>query len=274
MYSIVGKIDGDKIQWAQGEKTPQFIANGRYPKIAINDSKVVVEVHKSQWWKTLWYRVGTLDEHTKEINWSENDHLLRNAGCNPAVALSNDGTVIVAYQEGDKTFYCVGKVNRDATEITWQGAGVGELFTIPTKDPSISINETGLVVVAAEACGIRRKNIVYRVGTLERSNFNITWNEIDQAASENMRGCGPIVAVNKRNHIISVHMSNSFRKLFVMYGVVNADTKKIKWSEQGKPLEYDTGLYPAVTLNSKGQVVRMREKNGRYGMYYEVGNLS
>ena len=235
MYSIAGKIDGDKIQWAEGEKFPQFIASGRYPKVAINDSKVVVEVHKSQWWKTLWYRVGTLDEHKKEVNWSEND---RNAGCNPAVALFNDGTVIVAYQEGDKTLYCVGKVKKDATEITWKSSGVGELFTFPTKDPSISMNETGLVVVAAEGCGIWRNNIVFRVGTLERSNYNITWNEIDQAASENVQGCGPVVAINspKRNHnvIISVHMSNSFRKLFIMYGVVNADTKKIKINGMNK----------------------------------------
>ena len=141
------------------------------------------------------------------------------------------------------------------------------------------MNERGLVVVAAEACGTRRNNIVFRVGTLEKSKSNIMWKEIDHTAAENMRGCSPVVAINsarKNNNIISVHMSNSFRKLFVVYGFINADTKKIEWSEQGKPLEYETGLYPAVTLNSRGQVVRMHEQNGRYGMYYatEVGNLS
>ena len=64
--------------------------------------------------------------------------------------------MIVTYEQGNKTFYCVGKVNRDVTEIEWQGAEAGKLFSIPTKEPSISMNENGLVVVAAETCDISR----------------------------------------------------------------------------------------------------------------------
>lgn len=273
MYSIAGKIEKDSIQWAHDGKTPQFITKGHYPKVAINDNRVVVEVHKSQVWNTIWYRVGTLDKDKREINWAEHDHRLRNAGCNPAVALTNDGTVIVAYQHDNKTYYCIGKVNRDTTEILWQGAGAGQPFSIPTKEPSISVNENGLVVVAAEACGIRRNSVVFCVGTKDNQN-SITWSEMDQAAAENMRGCCPVVAINKQNQIISVHMSNSFRKLFMKYGVVKTDTKRIEWSVQGKPLEYDTGIYPSITLNSKNQVVRMREKNVTFGMFYEFGNLA
>lgn len=270
MYSIAGLIKSDNIKWAQ---QPQYISDGHYPKVAINDSKVVVEVHKSEVWSTLWYSIGTLDERTKEINWSEKDHALGSGGCNPAVALSNDGTVIVAYEQGNKTFYHVGEVKKNATEITWHSSGAGELFDIPTKEPSISMNEKGLMVVAAKASGIMSDKIVFHVGKLEK-NHSITWKDFDLALSEDMCGCGPVVAINKQNHIISVHMSDRFRKLYVVYGVINVDTKRIEWSEQGKPLEYDTGSYPAVTLNSKGQVVRMREVNASFGMYYEVGNLS
>ena len=270
MYSVVGLIERDNIKWAQ---QPQYISEGHYPKVAINDSKVVIEVHKSELWKTLWYSIGTLDEQTKEIKWSEKDHALGSGGCNPAVALLNDGTVIVAYEQGEKTVYRVGEVKKDATEIAWHSSGAGELFDIPTKEPSISMNEKGLVVVAAKASGIMSDKIVFHVGKLEK-NHSITWKDFDLALSEDMWGCGPVVAINKQNHIISVHMSDRFRKLYVVYGVINVDKKRIDWGEQGKPLEYDTGSYPAVTLNSKGQVVRMREANASYGMYHEVGNLS
>ena len=268
MYSIAGKIDGDMIQWAQ---TPQYINEGHYPKVAVNDNKVVVEVHKSQMWDTLWYRVGTLNEQTKEIKWSEKDHSLEKGGRNPVVALSNDGTTVVAYEQGDKTYYCVGEVNKEVTEITWQNSVAGELFSIPTKEPSISMNEKGLVVAAAaEAHGI-----VFHVGTLEK-NHSITWKDFDLALSDDLRGCSPVVAINRKNHIITVYTSSRFslRKLYVIYGVINTDRKRIEWSGQGKPLDYDTGSYPAVTLNSKGQVVRMRELNASFGMYFEVGNLS
>ena len=101
---------------------------------------------------------------------------------------------------------------------------------------------------------------------------NFTWKEIDQAASEKMRGCDPVVSINKHNHIISMHMSSILRRLYVTCGVIR--DKKINWIEDGEPLEYDTGKYPAVTLNNGGQVVRMREENGSSGIYYEIGNLS
>ncbi len=230
-------------------------------------------MHKSELWNTLWYSIGMLDDKTKAIKWSEKNHDL-GSGCNPAVSLSNDGTVIIAYEQGEKTFYHIGEVKKDATEITWHGSGAEdhELFDIPTKEPSISINKKGLVVVGAEACGIKSGKIVFHVGTLEM-NHNITWKDFDLALSEDVCGCGPVMTINKHNHIISVHMSDRFRKLYVMYGVINVDRRRIEWSDQARPLEYDTGSYPAVSLNSKGQVVRMREINGGFDMYYEVGNL-
>ncbi len=269
IYSIAGLIETEDIKWVQD---PQYIGDGHYPKVAINDSKVVVEVHKSWWLNTLWYSIGTLDDKTKEIKWSEINHDL-GSGCNPAVALSNDGTVIIVYEKCKKTFYRVGEVKEDPTDITWHGSGAEdhELFDIPTIEPSISMNEKGLVVVAANASGVKNDKIVFHIGTLEK-NYSIMWKEFDLALSEDVSGHTPVVAINKHNHIISVHMT---KKLYVMCGVINEDGRRIEWSEQGKPLLYDhRGSYPAVTLNSKGQVVRMHEIGRRFILYYEVGNLS
>ena len=272
MYSIAGLIDGSggNIQWAHGENNPKLITTGHYPKVAINDSKVVVEVHKSQWQKKIWYRVGTLDELKKEINWCNEDHPLGNVGCNPSVALSNEGTVVVAYENGKETFYSIGKVNKDATEITWTDAGVErQLFNIPTTEPSISMNENGLVVAAAQGGD---SGIVFRVGSLENT---ILWREVDQEVSRDMSGGSPVVAINKQNRIISVHMSYTLRKLLIKYGVINDHSRRIEWSEQGPSLDYGFGMYPSITLNSKDQVVRMHETNfGFNRMFYEVGNLS
>ena len=273
MYSIAGKIGGDNIQWAEGQNIPQFIANGHYPKVAINDKKIAVEVHKSQWWHTIWYRVGTLEEGIKAIDWSNKAHPLGNAGCNPAIALSNEGTVVITYEQNSETFYCVGKVNQDTTEVTWQDPGVGrQLFNIPTKEPSISMNENGLMVAAARTCNNNCK-IVFRIGTFEKLN-TILWKEVDQDASRSMHGWGPVVAINKKNRIISVHMSLAGRKLRMKCGIINADSKRIEWSEEGKPLDFGFGMYPSVTMNCEDQVVRMNEVSfGSYSMFYEVGEF-
>lgn len=56
---------------------------------------------------TILYRVGTLNEQINEIKWSESDHSFGKRGRNPAVALSNDGIVVVAYERGDETYYTV-----------------------------------------------------------------------------------------------------------------------------------------------------------------------
>ena len=270
MYSVAGLIEKDNIQWGQGEKIPSI---GYYPKVAINDKKVVVGVHKPKWGNTILYRVGTLDDSEKEkkIDWSEKDeNPLENKGYNPAVALSNDGTIVVAYEQGNETFHNIGTVNGETkdSEISWRVFG-NKIFNRSAIEPSISINENGLVVAAAQAYNENRR-IVFRVGNLEKTV--IVWKEVDQQMSNHMNGCSPVVAINK-NHIISVYMSYAFRRLFMNYGIVN-DTNKIEWSEQGEPLEYGSGMYPAVTLNDKGQAVRMCEANFSYSMYYETGNLS
>ena len=169
-------------------------------------------------------------------------------------------------------------------DIKWYDIRVGrQLFVIPTKEPSVSMNENGLVVAAAQTCDDNSK-IVFRGGMLREYSNTIVWEDVDQAASNYMYGCSPVVAINKEKitssryiyHIISVHVhtSNFFGKLFMKHGVVDVDTKMIKWSEQGKPLEYGSGMYPSVTINSKGQVVKMHGANGSYDMFYEVGNLS
>ena len=273
MYSIVGLIERNNISW--GNTRPQPITTGHYPKVAINDENTVVEVHKSQWWKTAWYRVGTLDVHTKAIRWCSKDFPIGNpSGCNPAVALTNEGTVIIAYERSDETYYRVGKINETATEIIWKDQVDRQFFNIGSLEPSISMNENGLVVaVARTPYGCK---IIFRVGYLENDNI-IKWKEVDHEVSmgELMYGWGPTVAINEKNHIIAVYMSYVWRRLRIRYGVINNDTKKIEWRETtAEPFDYGFGQLPSITMNSKGQVVRMHESNLGYGMFYEVGALS
>ncbi len=63
------------------------------------------------------------------------------------------------------------------------------------------MNEKGLVVAAAIASGIKSGKIVFHVGTLEK-NHSITWKDFDLALSEDVCGCGPVMTINKHNHII------------------------------------------------------------------------
>ena len=129
--------------------------------------------------------------------------------------------VSFAYEHRHETFYCVGQIDKDASKITWTDAGVGrQLFNIPTKEPSISMNENGMVVAAAQ--GGDSNKIVFRVGYLEST---ILWREVDLEVSKDMSGSSPVVAINKNNCIISVYFSTVFRKLLMKFSTVNVDSK-------------------------------------------------
>ena len=85
------------------------------PCVSINDAGIVTVVYQAQRWRQMSYHVGKIDVKTKTINWL---HEQRNydMGCNPTVALCNNGTWIEEHETnsahyGHKLFYRVGKIH-------------------------------------------------------------------------------------------------------------------------------------------------------------------
>jgi len=58
----------------------------------MNNNGIIVEVHKSQSYSTLWYHVGVIDKTNKTINWGSSHQY--DDGVQPTIAITDDGFVI------------------------------------------------------------------------------------------------------------------------------------------------------------------------------------
>jgi hypothetical protein len=90
---------------------------GSDPAVAINDSGLVIEVHKSESTDTLWYWTGQL-QSDGSITWAR--HGQYDDGKSPSVAMDNDGWIVEVHksQIRDTLFYRVGHMDSDL-EVTW-----------------------------------------------------------------------------------------------------------------------------------------------------------
>ena len=269
MYAIVGKIEGDAISL---EDSPEKIGTGSHPKVAVNDNNVVVEVHGGSSC-SLCYRVGKLNE-SKKLLWGERDYPLGGVQViGQAVALSNNGTVVIAYHHSGtrETSYRVGKVVEDRSVISaWMDVGQ-ELFNVETSisgNLGICMNKSGIVVAAAQS---PYSKIIFRVGNLE--NDTIQWWEVDEEASTNTCGRNPSVAISKENKIFSV--CDFSGKLFINYGILSSKTKKIEWHEpNGKPFDYGAGLHPSIALAGEDILIRIHNEGfWENQIVYDIGKL-
>lgn len=136
------------IVWGTGSGGKEY-DKGVYPSIAINDLNEVIEVHQTQKNETLLhYRRGILQGD--RIDWLSKDSFrYENDSSNPAVALTNQGTIIeVARKNKNDTIFARTGVQlpssatlewSNGVEISWDGYG-------PTLEPSVATN--GAVVIS------------------------------------------------------------------------------------------------------------------------------
>ncbi|MDQ1335130.1 MAG: hypothetical protein QG552_2080 [Thermodesulfobacteriota bacterium] len=121
-----GKLTG-KITW-QGENWTHY-DDGNHPSVAINEDKMVVEVHEgSKDYKDLWYNVGGFDG--EEFSWGWNWVARKyNTGVRPTVALHGNLIFEAHYDLGNPSpsdftapclFSQIGLLNASAKYIEWK----------------------------------------------------------------------------------------------------------------------------------------------------------
>lgn len=98
LYYHVGIADPDKGKIDFGPSISYD--SGRCPHVAITDDDYVIEVHKSQSYDTLWYRLGLIDVAIRKITWLTPDAVHFADGTNPSVSISNGRVSIIYYHKG------------------------------------------------------------------------------------------------------------------------------------------------------------------------------
>jgi hypothetical protein len=99
LYSNVGPVEGTEVKWRGSHDH----GAGVTPSLAVNNSKVVVEVHKDPSNNDLKYRIGSVDttNNSEQIKFqlpagTPSDRTKYANGHNPYVAMNNAGVVVIS----------------------------------------------------------------------------------------------------------------------------------------------------------------------------------
>ena len=288
---VVSEVDGSSsIDWG---KDRQYGA-GFFPRVSMNNDGIVVEVHQSLM-REVQYCIGRVNEATKTIDWGQ-ESLKIKKGYAPAVALTDNGHVLVVYENRKlttyKTYYCLGIVNFEFKRIDWTAQR--KEYGIGGQNLSVSMSNDGLIVeVHRSPAGVNFSHLWLCVGKLnldeQHNPESISWKDpVAQGKYRNVDrffpsswnhpqsspysyGYYPFVSINNDGILIEAHQTTAWRHLVYRVGVVDCET--IQWS--CKDCQYDTGWAPVVALNDHNLVVEIHE-NAYIGYMWwcKIGRLA
>ena len=276
----IGYLCNGKITWS-GKSTSYN--RGFYPRIAMNDSGVVLTVFTAQVGRQIFYRLGKLkydqdgepvdevesqspsipDEDTingATIEWLGERELF-GEGRNPDVTISNNNTVIIVYEKGGiriRTKYRIGDVQ--GKSIIWRSdpASDQRLVRLGTsKHASISVNDKGEVVIGYSS-GIERA--VHFVAGHISSNNSSSIILGDAKFSPPGANYQPMVSLNNRGHVAAVHHTLLGRLfLRINYGLMMPDPiagqTSIEWSLAESTNFARDGYHGSVAISDSKNVV-------------------
>jgi len=175
LWYNTGKLstDGNSIIWYTGNKDERNYDTGIEPTVAINDSLIVIEVHKSENTNELYHNIGKLNTNTHLIDWIVKSQQ-HDEGFLPNVAI-NENNVIVEVHRGSSSnnlWYNVGKFN--GSTIQWGDMGDYRLYTTGNY-PSVAVNGTNVFEMHASST----EYLWSIIGQLDENNFRIDWKGTD-----------------------------------------------------------------------------------------------
>ncbi|MFA8301033.1 MAG: hypothetical protein ACEPOV_12770 [Hyphomicrobiales bacterium] len=229
--------------------------NAGGPTVAINDNKVIVEMnylnlndaHHSN--TAMNYRIGHLSEDNKTINFGQCYQF--DASFISKVALNNDNTVVVTYQNSpDKLWYRVGVVDPNSNSISW---GTAYQYSDNGNISSVAINNNNQVVEAHWKHNPNGKwnisgTLWTTIGTLNPDTKTINWNESTFLKD----GYGPDVTLLDNGYLILLHKNDDIvTDLWSMVGEIRGD--KIFWFRQKN--KFGIGMRPRISANDKNFII-------------------
>lgn len=223
------------------------------PSIAMNDAGVVVAVFHR--FSNLYYRVGQR-QPGGFIEWGEARSYTD--GWFPSAALSNsEPPVVVEAHQGlavcwnhwdplPRTclYYKVGVVDVDRKTIAF---GDSKRYDNGV-DPSVALNDDGVVVEVHQGDRGNIFNLYYKVGEVNPSTKRIDFGGSEKYTT----GRGPSVALNNHNVVVETHSGSLSSELWARAGVVDRGNSTISF---GPGVKYTEGLTPSIAINDDGIVV-------------------
>lgn len=221
--------------------------SGRDSGVALSGNRAV-EVHKSENYDELWYRVGRIDLGV--VTWKSSQKY--DKGVLPAIGHVPGGTRVVEVhksQTRDMIFYHVGTVTESDT-IVWSDS---KQLTEGVR-PKVAVAQHGVVVVVYSK---GKNDLYYVVGQLDAKG-EIAWG----APTRYANGTRPGVALTNDARVIEVHQDNADKpSIYWMMGGINGTT--ITFANTGQLLypEGSQGRSATVAFNaSTSQAICIHER--------------
>ena len=232
--------------------------HGKFPSVAINDNRIVVEVHQPFIISSVIFaQVGTING--EEVDYTEERKV--DLGKFPKVAINNDNRVVEVH-EGRyrrKIHYNIGRVNNQLTRVNWKPKPDSICWG---RFPAVAINGNRVILTYDVACG--RYFTYYRIGTIN-ARETIDWGErqalFDSGVTETS------ITMNENHAVAS---GRGWYK--IMYRVGQVRDGAINWSNE---IKYSVlGYCPAVCLNNGADVIMVWQSYVYRQLSYALGRIN
>lgn len=264
MYYCVGELipSKDTIKWGDKHRYD----NGGFPRVSMNSSGLLVEVHESPHRRKFWYRVGVVNED-KTIDWGKSYE--NGSGRLAAVALNDDDKVIVVHETGTylsyESYYWLGSVNRVNKTVTW--AQKKELLLHSAHELSITVKKDTVIVAFRHGLQHSLHTIIGKL-----NDANITWAEFDHVPFA--QGNWPSISLNAEGLVVVSSQTFVMRFLLCREAVLRHKdgSPYLEWARRDSRT-YIQGVYPSVAILEGNRVVEMHGTNKLNGttLWYFMG---
>ena len=225
---------------------------GDKPSVAINSSKLIVEVHESEGSSSLWWRTAVVDGIS--IEWKKHGTIVDDHGHAPSVALTDSGVVVEVHDSGHGTvWYWTGQC-RDHS-IEWKKHARYD----DGAEPAVAVNQRGQVVEVHRSNG--GSSLWWWLGRLDGTELHWT----SHGSIKGDSGASPSVAVNNQGLVVEVHTSGHGT---LWYWIGRIGGHGIEWSGHA---QYASGTSPSVALDDDGNVHEVHQLGG--GLYQRTGKV-
>ncbi|MDJ0619248.1 MAG: SBBP repeat-containing protein [Calothrix sp. MO_192.B10] len=206
----------------------------------------------------LYYRVGTINDDDKSINFGTSTRYANGTTTN--IALANDGNFVEVHVSSGRLYSRVAKANFSNKTIEWRDGTAYDQYdsgyycsvAVDQQDNCLEIH-TG------------RYGLYYRIGQVNYTSKNINWIRGGTIFSRGSYAqCS--VALDNQGNCLETHVdSNNY--LYCRVGKLNGDT--VTWGESS---QYDRGSLTSIALDEAGNCIETHVNNNR--LYYRCGKLN
>jgi hypothetical protein len=227
LYCKIGVYSVDGNNWIWGDES--HYDDGDSAALAINNQKVVVDVHRSSTGSNnLFCRVGNVNTESLDVNWGPSVQF--NAGGTPIITLNDNNTVIAVWSsttDSHNLFYCIGMVDPDSLSINWYETTKYDGGSHPTVD----MNNLGQVILGHAST--ESTKLYYQLGALSSDGKSL----VMAPGSHYDDGDQNYLTIDDTGLIWESHRSSNSNDIYFSVGQLNtsAPVWAVEWDKLSAP---------------------------------------